>query len=402
MKVDHAVEWRLAMIRIGVLAGLLLGVIACLPRSNIVWQRRYDSGQEDFARALAVDGSDVVVGGYWRDTTDEVVTIDWQILRYDAAGNLLWRRSYDSGDQDWLNDLAIDARHNILAVGFATSDSSDTIRLLLAKFSAQGELLWDQYYTHGLVCQGQVLGITPTNEILVGGATFTGDSNANMDIWLASFDSTGSLVWQETLDFGADEVVQDLSRDGAGNILLVGNQLPDPQSTDSIVTADLLLVKLNHQGRVIWRRVYDSGEDELYGCVQVDDSGKSYVAVTSRDDDQMGMRLLRYDSAGTIIWDRSYVVHPNTVCNALLRATGGVIGVGGAGPDETQRYLVFRFGRNWFSNLLNPRAYNHGTNDLAYDIARDPQGNLIVTGVSDPNSDPDILTIKLRSPGSEK
>jgi hypothetical protein len=379
---------------------LLVRMLAQLGFTQVVG---YDSGQEDFGRAVATDGGDVIVGGYWRDTTGEQVVTDWQILRYDARGNLVWRRNYDSGNQDWLSDVMVDGSRNIIAVGSATSDSSDTIRALIVKFSPRGEVAWDNLFTCGLACQGYALCPGPNDGIFVCGSTFAGSDSSDLDILLAEFDADGDLVKQETLDFGADESGQDIALDRQGNLLIVGEQVPLAGDADSVSTADLLILKVNRAGKVIWRRLYDSGDDDLAGSITVDSIGNSHVAVTSRGDEGTNMRLLEYDPQGRIVQDKPYLDQRNTACTAIaLDPTGAIIGVGGTGPDTAQRYLAFKYDRNWFSSILNPQHYHHGVNDLTFDVALDDAGNVIITGVSDPGTDPDILTIKLGNPRSEK
>jgi hypothetical protein len=381
---------------------LLLALVllsGCRPSSSIIWQRRYDSGQEDFGRAVATDGREVIVGGTWRDTTDETVVVDWQLLRYDARGTLLWRRVYDSGELDWLSDIMVDQDHDIIATGSVASHNSDSVRLLLVKFTPEGEVVWHQTEAFGLATQGFALAPGRDGRIVVCGSNFTGADSATDDILVAQFDPQGKLVQWETLDFGADENGQDVTHDRNGNLVLVGSQLPLPESVNSVSTADLLVVKLDPQGKLLWRRIYDSGEHDLAGSLAVDSQDNVYAAVTFRDDDETSVRLVEYDAQGDLRLVTSYAGARNAGCTALgLDRTGSVLGVGAAGPDDAQRYLGFRYARNCFTDFLDPHGYHHGTNDLANDLALDADDNIIITGISDPGSDPDLLTIALRSP----
>jgi len=378
-------------------AALLLLGAGCQP-SNIVWQRRYDSGKEDFGRALAADGNDIVVGGSWRDTTRDQTVIDWQILKYDAKGNLLWRRFYDSGKPDWLSDLVIDRQHYITAVGWAAAEDSDSTRLLLVKFSPQGEVVWDRQLAFGLSTQGQALALEPSGNVVVCGSSFSGLDWADDNLLLADFAPDGSLLRCDTFDFGADEAGQDVAVDRLGNLVVTGGQVPLPDSQDFEATADLLVVKLNPEHKVIWRRVYDSGDDDLTGSVALDSFGNSYVAVSLVTEEGSGARLLEYGPRGDLLIDKQYTGQFNASCLAIaVDRAGAVLGCGAAGPDNTQHFLGFRFENGWFSDFLSPRGYRHGVNDLANALVLDRDNDIILTGVSDPGIDPDILTLKLHN-----
>jgi len=377
---------------------MALFLAGCRPSGNIIWQRRYDSGREDFGRSIACDGTDLIIGGSWRDTTGAEIVIDWRILKYDSRGNLLWRRIYDSGKPDWLSDIAIDRRHNIIAAGWTAAEDNDSTRLLLVKFNPEGQVIWDRQFAVGLAAQGQALVLEPSGSIIVCGSTFAGADSADDDLLIIHVSEAGDLVRADTLDFGADENGQDIARDLRGNLVIVGGQVPLPDSLDTRSTADVLVVKVSPDLKILWRRVYDSGNDDLTASVAIDSLGNSYVAVSTLDNQGGGTRLLEYSPKGELILDKQYTGQFNPACMALaVDRTGSVLGCGAAGPDEAQYFLGFRYQNNWFSEFIVPRGYRHGVNDLANSLVVDDENNIIVTGVSDPGVDPDILTLKLRN-----
>jgi hypothetical protein len=384
------------------LCGTIFLVLSCQPAGNVIWERRYDSGEEDFGRAVATDGNDVVVGGTWRDTTGSAVTVGWRLLKYDADGSLVWDKTMHRGAATWLSDLVVTPAHEIIAVGSTSPDNSDTVKLLLAKYSSDGYLLWDREYAFGLASQGMAMCLDRGEGVAVCGWSFTPSGNTDDDVLLARFDVNGRLTHSETLDFGARETGQDITRDRAGNFVLVGGQMPKDEA-DSVATADLLIVKLDSLGRPLWRRIYDSGEDDLYGSVAADSLGRVHAAVTFADDAGTSIHLLEYSAQGELRSDRPFDRGANAACTAiLLDKSGALLGTGAEGPDAEQSYLGFRYTHNWLTRFLTDGAYVSGDNDVAYDIAQDQSGNVVITGVSDPGVDPDILTIKLRHPGAHR
>ena len=258
--------------------------------------------------------------------------------------------------------------------------------------------MWDRQYAFGLAAQGQALVLEPSGGIVVCGSTFAGPDSADDDLLVVHLDEAGELVRSDTLDFGADETGQDIARDRQGNLIIVGGQVPLSDSMDAMSTADVLVVKLSPEHKLLWRRVYDSGDDDLTGSVAVDSLGNGFVAVSTLDDQSGGTRLLEYSPKGELLLDKQYTGQFNPSCMALaIDHSGVVLGCGAAGPDDAQYFLGFRYQNNWFSEFLVPRGYRHGVNDLANALVVDDDNNIIMTGVTDPGIDPDILTLKLRN-----
>lgn len=401
------------------LAALL--ILGCSRPTSVIWQRRYDSGQEDFGRAVACDGDDVIIGGTWRDTTSAAVVVDWELLRYDARGKLVWRRVYDSGEMDWLSDMMIDRKHNIIALGACASAATDSVKLLLVKFDRRGEVVWDRQFAFGLATQGVALALGPElpnlpvdsspaglarpagtdNRILLCGSLFAGGDSADDDILSVCLDAAGNLVGWDTMNFGDDEAGQDMVCDRAGNTVVLANRVP-VLAGNFAATADLIFVKRTPEGKVLWRRSYDSGDDDLYGVMNVDAAGGITAVVTSASETETKVRLLEYDADGGILRDKPYNGQPNPACMAAVQdAAGAVIGVGGAGADTVQRFFAFRCTEKWSADVLTFRDYSSGANDVAFGVALDQAQNIVIVGSSDPGVDADILILKLKNQASQ-
>lgn len=390
-----------------VLAAMALIIAAsCSRPAHVVWQRRYDSGREDFGSSVVADSNDVIVGTTSRNTSAGPLRTDWEILRYDRNGDLKWQRTYRRGKRDSLSAIAVGTDHDIVAVGCTGSNAAgDSARLLLAKFSAQGDLKWDREHNFGRATRGTALTIDSIGRITVCGSVVAEGSSATSDILLARFDSLGNRLDHETLDFGADEsgqdVIQILSRRVPfGPVFVVGERTPLPGRTDSLSTRDILVICLDPDRNVLWRQIYNSGGDDLQARVAVTRSQDVFVVVTARNDKGVSTHLLEYGYRwGTLLRDTRYPGAPNASCLALTAERGGaILGVGAAGPDGQQRGLGWRYLRGKFSTFLPGNDTLHGANARADDITLDADGNVVTTGVSDPGTHAGILITKLALP----
>ena len=103
------------------LAGLLLPAVihpSCPPIDGWTADFAGVDGGLDWANAVAVDssGNVIVVGS----ETNAVTGLDWKIIKYDSAGNLLYEAYYDGAESldDGATGVAVDSAGNIWVSGY--------------------------------------------------------------------------------------------------------------------------------------------------------------------------------------------------------------------------------------------------------------------------------------------
>jgi hypothetical protein len=383
----------------------LFAGLNCSRQAHVLWQRRFDAGTTNFGSSVTTDGRDIVVGTTSRDTSGGMQHTAWQFLRYDGNGNLQWHRTYNRGKSDSLADVAVTADHDIVGVGWTLQSSTPPLsRLLLARFSAQGDLKWQREYQFGSVTRGVAVRLDTIGRIWVCGSVTPADSGTS-DMLIARFDSLGNLLDSATVDFGADETGQDLllvpSRVGTMGIFVAGLRTPLPVKPDTLTTRDIAVVRLNPDLHEMWRWVYKSGGDDVSARL----SWQEYsfcAAVTSRESSGVATHLVERSSGDyypQISQDTRYPGESSASCAGLARDRGGaILGVGAYGPDGQQRCLGWRYLRGKFTEFLSGSKYASGSNDRTDALAFDADGNVIVTGESDSGTNVGVLTMKIALP----
>jgi hypothetical protein len=383
-----------------VLAALVLVIaMSCSRPAHVIWQQRYDSGQGDCGSSVATDGNDIIVGGICRDTSGGPSGTAWELLRYNKGGKLLWHRVYNRGRRDSLMAVAVGINHDIVGVGCAASNTTDTVHLLLAKFSPQGDQKWEKEYAFGPATRGSALGLNNAGNIEVCGSVNSGDPLTGSDILVARFDSTGSLLDRETLDFGSDEFGQSLIYASYG-ALVAGIRTPRPGEPESLAAQDIVNAAVGPDGEVRWRRQYGSGDTDLRVCQAW--LGNFFLGVTARDTGGTFTRLVEYGYpyfSDPSLHDMRYPAASNAVCMAMVPTRShAVIGVGAEGAEGKRQCLVWRFFRGKFSTVLPGSGYLPGSNEQANAVTGDADGNTVITGTSGSGAETGILTIKLAFP----
>jgi uncharacterized delta-60 repeat protein len=190
-----------------------------------------------------------------------------------------------------------------------------------------------------------------------GNIIVTGITNnliTNFDIVTLKYNTKGELIWskiyQSPDDFYDSPTSVDV--DGEGNIFVTGYRGCFPVFCSGI--SDFITIKYNPDGIQEWVKIYNSTDgDDIAMSVKTDSAGNVFVAGyckngPSGDND---FKIIKYDTFGKLIWQRDY-----------------------DGPGHSSEFVT--------------------------DMILDKSGNVIVTGESISSGAYDVATLKFDSEGT--
>lgn len=357
---------------------------------TVLWEKTYDGGT---AYSIAVDGSgNIYVTGF--------SSFDYQTIKYDPSGNVLWTATYDSGHNDYAHDIAVDESGNVYVTGYyyyrEGGGTTTRYNYLTVKYDTSGNIIWARThdtstkktarhdYAYGVEVDG-------SGNVIVTGSTegvLTTGKTLYPDYLTIKYDSSGSVIWTKTYDHNKYiDVASDIAVDGSGNIYVTG--------TTGIyaVGQDYLTIKYSPSGRVKWIRTYTYANYDRASGIILDGSGNVYVTGYSTmrgwGADDHAYLTVKYDSSGNVIWNSRYNDGSDDYAEGIsVDGSGNVYVTGHSWNGFDWDYLTTKSDAS--GNILWSKTYNGGLNDLAYDIAVDADGNVLVTG----SSNYDYLTIK--------
>jgi uncharacterized delta-60 repeat protein len=312
-----------------VFGSILTGFAAAQVSQQWVQQR---SGK--WASSVVMDsaGNAYVTGPSLQDQqhnfNEDVVTI-----KYDPAGNELWLKEFDEqGDQTNGSDvpswITLDPSGNVIVSGTSFLNG-DGEKFLILKYDTDGNLLWRARST-----TGQVAISVKTDA--AGNIYVAGHTSGTSDFVTAKFDPSGNQLWLKTYNGpnSFKDEISSLDVTPNGTVVVTG------RSTGGVTSYDFATIVYETDGSVRWLQRYnspvsdsDQPADVVFGPNEV-----VYVGGFESNGSNTDFSLVKYDSDGTLLWNRTYNGPPDkfdSIRRIILDSAGNIIVTG----YEQQSYV---------------------------------------------------------------
>jgi hypothetical protein len=190
--------------------------------------------------AVAVDGNNIVVGGYFSATVDfgngpqTSQSTDAFLLKLSPLGTYMWCRDFGGSGFASAQAVAVDATGKVLLTGDfgggtanfggTTFDSADAYSaVVVAKYQPDGSHIWSTADFNGPVASGSAVAADLAGSVFVSGAAAFPSVG-----FLTKFDGgTGQQLWSHdiaTSCFSCTVGASDLAIDSTGRVLVVGHE----------------------------------------------------------------------------------------------------------------------------------------------------------------------------------
>jgi hypothetical protein len=296
-----------------------------------------------------------------------------------GAGTDTWFKTY-GGDRDDVCDdilLADDGGYFLVGTTDLRFEPEMDGDVYLIRADAAGELMWERTYEKEGYQGGQAISWTSDGGLLISGGA-SSSITEGMDVFLMKLDQDGNELWFKTITGSLDEMAA-ARQTADGSYVLLGNIVdPDDFVTDPGTAgyggyagrSNIYLAKLDADGNELWSRAF-GGENNVLatGGVQTSDGGGLLLAtILHYPEDDEDLWLLKVDEDGNEVWSRTWEEGTIGARDLVQTADGNYLITGSYSPTgETGSNEDFLFvkidpeGNDlWTSTFGDPEMIDYG------------------------------------------
>ncbi|MEI6850338.1 MAG: prepilin-type N-terminal cleavage/methylation domain-containing protein [Candidatus Saccharibacteria bacterium] len=362
----------------------------------------YGGSGSDYARSLikTSDGGFATVGT--TDSYGEGMT-DAFIVKYSSNGTISWNKTW-GGSSSEAGDSIVQTSDGGFAItgntaSFGVNGSPD---VFVAKYSADGSLLWDT--TWGDASSDYGYSIIQTSD---GGLAVTGyltNVDGREDAILLKYTSGGTYSWSKATnvcgiydpDYG-----RAIIQTSDGGYLTVGK---GSRANDGFNATSNAIIKYTTDGTVSWLKTWSyNGYNNIESVFQTSDGG--YIATGSTSSYSNGLSVIKFNSTGDLLWNRVWS-GGNTNSDggySIIQTSDGGFAISGS----TEMYgagnfdvLLAKYSSD--GTLAWSKTWGGSGYDSGDSLVQTSDGGFVITGVTDSygTGGQDMFLIKFNSSGS--
>jgi uncharacterized delta-60 repeat protein len=306
-------------------------VVKLDPNGAIQWENTYGGDGDDEAfSAQQTNDSGYIVAGYTKSFG--AVAGDVWVLKLTSKGAIQWQKRYGGSGEDVAKSVQQTRDNGYVVAGYTTSFGAGQRDFWILKLNLSGIPQWQKTYGGSANDEASAVKQTKDSGYIVAGQTWSFGPGA-YDIWILKLNAAGVVQWQKTVGGGDWDLATSVQQTSDSGYVVAGYT-----KSYGAGDYDFWILKFSSTGAVVWQNTYGgSGEDKAYSIQQTKDGGYIVAGHTGSFGGAGGLWLLRLDSIGSIVWQKTY----NAASGNSVQQTkdGGYIVAGSF--DTFYRWLDF-------------------------------------------------------------
>lgn len=311
---------------------------------DTIWSRTFPNTGMDLPFRIAARQN----GGYLLASVNEAVKDQFfaRVISTDAEGKEQWNKTSSQPLHFPNTDIAVqeDCTWWWLITTLSTDNPAATH---LFHMSPSGEVLEDHIFTDKQALEAHALRILPDGSIAVSGEIALDKGGSTM--WLMRIRPNGEQIWKSTLPITGKSIRPECICCSNENGLLAAGWIgscmnPDAAPEDRIFDYDLVITKLDPNGKVLWTKNYDREGSEGGNALAVMADGHILVAGKCETSftGTVGPWLMLIDPTGKKIMDHvdKFRFSGDQASRIILTADGGFVMVGPGRHQPSQNRSI--------------------------------------------------------------
>jgi len=347
------------------------------PMSATSFAKTYGGTYEDKASSVqqTSDGG-YIVAGY---TESFGAGGDIFLIKTDASGNVIWAKTYGGTDYDWVSSVQQTSDGGYIVAGGTTSFGAGwDADIFLIKTDASGNVQWAK--TYGGTGWDYASSVQQTSDGGYVVAGYTNSFGASGDILLIKTDANGNIIWAKTYGGTSSDWASSVQQTSDGGYIVVGTTYSFGAGGD-----DIFLIKTDANGNIIWAKTYGGTNGEGASSVQQTSNGGYIVAgytLSFGAGYSSDVFLVKTDANGNVQWAKTYGgANMDYASSVQQTSDGGYIVAGytgsfGAGSD------IFLIKTDANGNIIWAKAYRGPNYHQNFSAQQTSDGGYIVAGMT--------------------
>ena len=280
---------------------MVLTVLLGIHGTSSAWGVAYAIGgaQEDGGEVVYETSSGgFVISGF----TESFGAGDYDLvhMEMDSSGALAWAWTVGGPDEESSEDMIPISGGGFVVTGYTESFGTGG-DLWLMEFNASGALQWAKTFGGSGFEGGWNIAATSDGGSVVVGETDSYGSG-NVDFLVVKFDATGNVQWAKAVGGGGWDVGLGIDQTSDGGYIVTGECWSWGPGN-----SDVLLVKLDASGEVLWAKAWGGNQNEYGGTVvETPDNGILMTcASNSFGSGDFQTCWVKFDSSGGFVWAKT-------------------------------------------------------------------------------------------------
>jgi hypothetical protein len=269
---------------------------------NKIWDRTFGSSDWDGARFVqeTKDGG-YIIAGY----TDPYGGAGWGgwgdiwLIKTDSIGNKIWDRTFGGWADDMPSSVKETRDGGYIIAGYTKSYGAGDRDAWLIKTDSLGNKIWDKKFGAGWADWALSVQETSDSGYIIAGCTMSYGTWHERDAWLIKTDSLGNQLWSKTFGGSGVEVAMSALETRDGGYAIVGATSSFGEGTD------VWLIKTDSSGNKIWDRTFGGPSYEWGRSIQETKDG-GFIIVGDTAIGHGNVWLIKTDDQGNTIWNQTF------------------------------------------------------------------------------------------------
>ncbi len=350
--------------------------------SNVIWQKLIGRASRDVAYGISALRDKTIVTAGWTGSQTDADNQQILVARLDKNGKLLWRQEMGGEGIDGATCVKATSDGGFIVVALGNSATGDFSSLhglqdvWVLRFDASGKLLWKECY--GTASYEAVFDLIEDDGYVLVGYVLSVE-NAE-DAWVFKISTDGRLLWSNSFgDVGWDTAFS-VTKWSEGYLVAGLTHLTDSSATHA--SADILLLYLSKDGRLIWSKTLGGSDWDQPSCVASTTDGGFVLLATSWSMELVGSNragdivLFKFDRAAKQEFIARYGGSADDIARKIIEVNDGYV-IGGTTWSNDGDVSKKRGGSDYWllktdfkGDLLWERTYGDHQDEILYGLEK--------------------------------